>query len=202
MRAILLHGYNVSRPEDNVGELIPTLKNYGIEPVLLNYGELNLIDLRPRNNTVARLLKEIAKPGDILITHSNGAAIAYEAAMKYDLAELKALIMFNPALNTEFVFPNATSDKIVVMHNKTDAPVLVSKLWRTITKISPLSINYGGHLWGAAGRDGFKRRERYTAHIDMSQGENAVKGHSAQFRPPEVADYWMRKALEAAGLGN
>jgi len=200
MTVYLLHGYNVSRPENTVGQCIAPLLEMGYQPELIEYGHVGLLNLRPRNETAAMMLRSIVKPGDALITHSNGAAIAYEAALKYGLHGLSALMMFNPALDQKIIFPRDTASRIVVAHNATDAPVLVSRLWRRITQYSPLSLAYGEHLWGAAGRFGFEKRNRYHAHIDMSKGSHGVKGHSGQFRPPEITAYWTRRIMQAAKL--
>jgi len=200
MKVYLLHGYNVHNADETVGQCEPVLRAMGYDPHTIEYGHVGLFELRPRNETAAKMLPSIVKPGDVLITHSNGAAIAYESALEDNLKGLAALIMFNPALDENIKFPNATAERIVVAINKTDTPVLGGRLWRKITKYSPFSIEYGKHLWGAAGRLGFKRREHYTAHIEMSDGPHAAEGHSGHFRPPEKINHWLRKAMAAAEL--
>jgi len=200
MTVYLLHGFNVRKPENTVGNCAPAIYEMGHTPQIINYGHVGLINLRPINETVARLLGSIIKPGDALITHSNGAAIAYQAAREFGLQGLSALMMLNPALDQSIVFPRDTASRIVVAYNPTDTPALASKLWRWGAYLSPLRLKYGRHLCGAAGRFGFDKQSRYDAHINMCIGPHAVKGHGGQFKTRELARYWTHKLMAAAQM--
>jgi pimeloyl-ACP methyl ester carboxylesterase len=156
VRAILLHGFNVSDEGDRtIGRLQPYLDQAGLHVKRPRYGWLGLLGVRLLNRRFARLIADLAEPGDIVIAHSNGCAIAAEAA---DLgAPFGEMVLINPALDSDRQFPRQVG-RVHVWHSPSDAPVWASKFipW---------------HSWGDMGAVGY--RGPYDYRVTSYNKENA-----------------------------
>lgn len=189
-----LHGFKVrDLGAGSIDRLRPHAEAAGYQWCDLDYGWVGLLRVRLRNRRVARSIAGAIPPGAVLACHSNGAAIAYEAAWAHGLRGLKALILINPALDDDLWFPRGTADIVINLHNRYDRPVRAAVWWAKLAnRCSPLSIPYGGHTWGAAGRTGLKPflgpYGPPLVQIDTgAPGPGQVKGHSAVFAR---LDYW------------
>ena len=98
------------------------------------------------------------------VGHSNGCAILAEAC-KYT-KNIKNLVLINPALDSDFVFPE-NIDKIIIYHNKNDEVVTCSKFipW---------------HVWGEMGRVGYTGSDHRVTNVETNK-MFGVSGHSGVF---------------------
>lgn len=206
----LMYGLHGFRVRDAGLASIDTLKPFALASGYawrdLDYGWVGLLRLRLRNQRVAKRIAVGVQPGSVLVCHSNGAAIAYEAAWKHGLRGLKALVLINPALDAELWFPRVTANRIIVLHNRYDRPVRAAVWWAKLVNLfSPLSWPLGGHTWGEAGASGFTHAVGFNGpplvQIDTgAPGPGQVKGHSAIF---SRLDYWwpgLDRTLDAGGV--
>jgi pimeloyl-ACP methyl ester carboxylesterase len=173
-RAILIHGFNV-RDEGNstVGTLVPYLQAAGFHVKRPRYGWRGLLGVRYLNDTFSQLIADLSEPGDTLIGHSNGCAIAVQAVEKTE-HEFDRLVLINPALDSDYLFPSNVR-RIDVWHSPSDAPVRFAKLlpW---------------HSWGDMGAVGY--RGLYDPRVRSFNKENGFEvsssSHSDVFAPGKV----------------
>lgn len=173
MRAILLHGFNVSdEGEGSIGRLTPYLERDGWHVKRPRYGWLGLLGVRLMNTRFARLIADMAEPGDVVLAHSNGAAIAVEAAELG--APFAELVLINPALDSDREFPEQLN-QITIWHSPSDSPLWISKFlpW---------------HAWGDMGAVGY--RGPYDVRVMSINKENGFpvssKEHSDVFAPGKL----------------
>jgi len=173
MRVILLHGFNVSdEGERTVGRLQPYFEQAGYVVRRPRYGWLGLLGVRVLNKRFARLLADLAEPGDVVVGHSNGCAIAVEAA---DLgAPFSQLVLINPALDSDRVFAPQIQ-RVHIWYSPSDTPVAFARLlpW---------------HAWGDMGAVGY--RGPYDPRVSSYNKENGYaissSGHSDVFEPNKL----------------
>lgn len=173
-RVILIHGFNVRDEGDRtVGALAPFLESAGFHVKRPRYGWRGLLGVRYLNETFSQLIADLSEPGDILIGHSNGCAIAVEAAEK-STHEFARLVLINPALDSDHLFP-ANIRRIDVWHSPSDGPVRFAKFlpW---------------HSWGDMGAVGY--RGLYDPRVRSYNKENGFKvssdSHSDVFEPGKI----------------
>lgn len=173
-RVILLHGFNVSdEGEKTVGQLAPYLERAGFPSVKrVRYGWLGLLGVRALNGRFARIIADLTEPGDIVIGHSNGCAIAFEAARLG--APFGQMVLINPALDDDVQFPPQIG-RIHVWHSPSDSPVFIAKFlpW---------------HAWGDLGADGYRGRydKRVTSYNKENGFEESSREHSDVFTPEKI----------------
>lgn len=180
-RIILVHGIHAAEGQSHIGLLAPHLEALGLEVVRFEYGFLSALRARWANPGIAQRLVAIARPQDVVVCHSNGAAITWLACEKYGL-KLKGVALINPALD---------SDKLIrlagfmdVYHNQGDDIAWLSK-WL---------IN---HAWGSMGRDGCTFKPMRTlslsdlgvTNIDCgnTDGMSKIDGHLDFFSTAKIA---------------
>lgn len=170
---ILLHGFNVrDEGERTVGRLAPYFERSGFAVKRPRYGWRGLLGVRLLNETFATIIADMAEPGDIVVGHSNGCAIAAQAA---DIgAPFGQMVLINPALDSDRRFPRHVG-RIHVWHSPSDSPVSLAKLlpW---------------HAWGDMGAVGY--RGPYDPRVTSYNKENGYEvssgGHSDVFSAEKI----------------
>jgi hypothetical protein len=172
-RVILIHGFNVSdEGEGTVGKLGPMFEAAGYTVKRPRYGWRGLLGVRALNKTFSRMITDMSEPGDIAVCHSNGAAIAAEAA---DLgAPFSQLVLINPALDHDRRFPRQL-DAIHVWHSPSDGPLKFARLlpW---------------HSWGNMGAVGYRgpADARVTNYNKQSDFRVSSSAHSDIFEDEKL----------------
>lgn len=174
-RVILLHGFNVcDEGQRSVGRLAPYFTQAGFVVKRPRYGWLGLLGVRLMNRRFARLIADMSEPGDIVVAHSNGCAIAFQAATEFH-AEFAQLVFINPALDADCEFPPQISH-VHIWHSPGDSPVAWSKLlpW---------------HAWGDMGAVGYRGRPTPRVHCYDKQNDFPVssRSHSDIFEPENLS---------------
>lgn len=172
-RIILLHGFNVrDGGEHTVGRLRPYLAKAGFANVnLVSYGWTDMLMVKRHNDRFARLLASMSEPGDVVIAHSNGCAMAYRALRDYPVwAEFRDVVFINPALKPKLPIPPALRS-LHVFHSKGDNVVGWARL------LSPFS------LWGNMGAVGYRGPfdARVRNHDLAEYIDDPAPGHSGVF---------------------
>jgi len=157
---ILCRGFNEPNVEHaSIDQLKPYLKNHNIQDA--SYGDFKFFGVRFFNDNVASVIAGMACENSIGIGHSNGCALLSRAAHRS--AHIKRLILINPALDNDKVFPPYL-ERIDVFHNLYDFVVAGSRLLMF-------------HEWGDMGRVGYKGSDKRVHNHETSALFNAV-GHS------------------------
>lgn len=124
-------------------KLLIKLTELGYPTVDVNYPRVNIFTARSRKrqHRNARILKNISKPGDVLVAHSYGCLLALRAMEQG--ARFKHVFFFAPAMNVDFTFPYHGMGKLSVIYNPTDNAIRAGMLlWN--------------HDFGAMGREGYQ----------------------------------------------
>lgn len=183
MTAWLLHGFNVSDGgTDTVGLLEPYLP--GTERII-DHGWAGPITVASVNDDAVAELVSRAKPGDVVIGHSNGCLIAWRAAQQ---VRFGAVVTINPALRRDTLWPHGMP--VLNLYNSTDWVVQLGRIWgRLVTATGLETLG-----WGAAGRYGFTSGQSDVCNLDTHAPywPHPVSGHSGVFRDDEALDYWGR----------
>lgn len=132
--AILVHGFNVwDGGKATVGKLRPFFAQYKIPYLMLNYGWFGIGRTYLKNRDIARRLAQAVDSAKlrelkgplILVGHSNGCAIIYDAC-KYFGAEVDKAVFINPALDKDVAVPTEMK-RLDVWFSPSDKPVKWSK---------------------------------------------------------------------------
>lgn len=189
----LIHGFNVSDGgKQTVARLKPALEQAGFNVVVHDYGWTFLVRVRLRSFEVVEELSRIVQPGDYLIGHSNGVAIAHMVAQTG--IELRGVVGIQAAMQSDALWP-ANVSNVLALCNTRDYAVEFGRIWRMC---NPLSWRWE-HYWGAAGRRGFKHdpRVQHWWTDDPVWGTQA-SGHSGIFADSKI-DYWAAKIAKWIG---
>ena len=184
--AILVHGFNVSYPEQTVGKLRPHFEALDCIVEMFVYGHTNLYQVTKRNPKLAKKLAVRIKYWKdkghhvIVVGHSNGCCITY-LATNNEGALPDQVVAINPALQRHYnIAPKA--DLVQVWYNKGDKAV---KWARWLSKIVPERI-FQARPWGEMGRRGYKGNAQNLVNFNAgSWFEVKAKGHSAIFHSKE-----------------
>ena len=186
----LIHGFNVKDPMSSVGKLKYYFHNH---TQIFDYGWRFFSVLWHNKKDAERLVKEI-KPNrwNILFGHSNGCAIAVEAARQG--AKIDTLVCINPALKVDTKFPESIK-RILVIHTKNDKPTQAARFFDKVPFIQIVIPN----AWGAMGAKGYTGKDYRVTNWDLS---NYLEGHSDFFRQhnleqlmPEIKDFLSERWL-------
>ncbi|RLJ20813.1 hypothetical protein DJ031_04695 [bacterium endosymbiont of Escarpia laminata] len=175
-RCFLLHGYNVDNGgAETVEKLVPYIAAAGFDPVCIDYGHFNLIDVRVNNDDVGSRLVQMIRPGDVFIGHSNGCAIA---AMAIEAgAPFARGVMIHPALQSFWSPPlDHPIEQVAVFSRWSDYATWSAFLLRVF---SPGRLVWGRHIWGAMGATGPLSKD---PRIVNKEGAHF---HSNGFKDPE-----------------
>ena len=164
----LIHGINVSDPMGNIGKLKPCFEEVGFKNVVVeDYGFLPFGLAWARNKSIARKLLKKMTPGDIVVAHSNGAAITYHLLEMG--AQFSGVVLLNPALNHDLALTQGV-EWVHVYFNENDHVVWLAK-W------------IPAHIWGDQGRRGYTGNDPRYKNINTSKLAGALAGE-------EHSDYW------------
>lgn len=165
---VLIHGFNVTDPEQSVGKLKFYLKN----TFMFNYGWRLFSVLWHNRKDAKRLKRYLNNKGSCFVyAHSNGCAIAVESAKQG--AKIKTLICINPALKCKTNFPDSIS-RVIVIHTKNDKPTKAARFFDKVPFIQLVVPN----AWGAMGANGYTGDDKRITNWDLSE---TLKGHSDFF---------------------
>jgi len=170
---ILVHGFNVKDPEKTVGKLKPYVK----DPIMFEYGWFGLISVLLYNKREAGKLKVLldrnqGNSKSVVYAHSNGCAIAVEAARQG--AKIDSLICINPALKCDTEFPDSIKT-VLVIHTEHDRPTKAARFFDKIPFVQIIVPN----AWGAMGAKGYTGTDNKVRNWNLSEW---LKGHSDFFK--------------------
>ena len=170
-----IHGFNVSdEGAATIDKLTPLLQETGRHLVQEhNYPEFFRLRVRLCNKAMAMLIRDMVKPGDSVVAHSNGCAIVYLAAKAG--AQFENVTLINPALDSKLAIPHAGS--VDVWHSDSDP-------WTSLARFIPWSI------WGAQGRTGYTGDDARYKNYNEDEIFNEKVGHSGMF-----SDIEKRRAI-------
>ncbi len=176
MKVILVHGIHSPEGSNNMAVLWPWLARNLPEcsVVLHQYGFMGFWQARWRNPVEAARLAELAEDGDVIVTHSNGAALAYLAVRDYG-ARPVGIVNINPALDR---WRTAAVEWVETIYSKGDR-------WVWLSQWLP------GHIWGDQGRVGYRGLEDNTiSHAADDFGETmAYASHVGLFAQVRIAQW-------------
>lgn len=195
-RILLVHGIYSKEGQSSVWNMkAPLEQSTGLPVVVFEYGYMHPVQARFDNPAIAKRLADIMEPGDIIVNHSNGAAVTYLATVN-EGARPSGVVMINPALD-EWRLP--VCDWCHVYHNEDDEVVwwshlLLGNVWGEMGKIGYIpkgsippapvqlkaAVEDGGHSWQT-------RVQNTDTIVDaVPLGLPAAKGHLAMFQSPCV----------------
>lgn len=169
----IVHGFNVDDGgKATTDRVISYVRGVGYNPVEIDYGNYDLIEVREENIDVVNILMDKVQHGDVFIGHSNGNAIIAEA-IEHGAPFAKG-VMIHPALKSFWVPPKLHPiERIAVFYHPTDYATWGAWLLRLF---SPGNIIYGKHIWGAMGSTGPLAKDARMA------GRLGAMGHSQGFK--------------------
>jgi len=176
MKVILVHGIHAREGSNNMNALWPWLQRHLPEHsvMLHEYGFMGFWQARFDNSWQAAVLADKVDDGDVIITHSNGAALAYLAVRDYG-ARPVGIININPALDR---WRTAAVEWVETIHSKGDR-------WVWLSQWLP------GHIWGDQGRVGYHGLEDNTLNHNAAHfgAPMAYRGHCGLFEQARI-DQW------------
>lgn len=175
---LLVHGYNV---KDGGVATVQTMEKHfkALSNQVVfnwNYGHFNLMNVIFQNKKVAKKIKDYlsrieAGKSVYAVGHSNGCAILVNSARQG--ARYDKLLLINPALKVDTVFPDNIG-QIIVVHTNNDAPTNVARI---LDKIPFLCLAIP-NAWGAMGKVGYQGKDKRVINLDMT---DVLNGHSDFF---------------------
>lgn len=170
----LIHGIHTEGPSPVEG-LIPYLT--GLEVRYPDYGYILGVETRIVNPIIVGALLAYIQPGDIVIGHSNGCAIAYDLMLRR--APIAGAIFINAALEQNIVRVGPTK-WIDVYFNAGDEITEIAKLGEEAGIDDP--------VWGQMGHAGYAGSDAAITNINCGStpGLLAVSGHSDFFTPTKL----------------
>lgn len=176
MKIVLIHGIHSPEGDNAMSALLPHLKKKmpHLKVVLHSYGFMGFWKARWDNDRQARRLASVLEDGDLVVTHSNGAAITYLAVTRHG-ARPKGVLNINPALDRWLTCP---VPHVETLHSRGDRAVWVSQ-WLPF------------HLWGDQGKVGYKGKLTNTKSVDVNKfpPEMSYEGHMGLFSPSRI-NHW------------
>ena len=190
MRVHLIHGIHSGGPSPVQG-LIPYLKAGGFDVVYPDYGWIAGLETRLVNPIIVGSLLPYIEPGDVLIGHSNGCAIAYDLVNAG--APAVGCLFINAALEQAIVRPRQVSF-IRVYFNAGDEITEAAKFAEQLGLTDP--------VWGEMGHGGYIGSDPQIQNRDCgaTAGMPTVIGHSdffAQARLSSWGPYLTKDLTEA-----
>ena len=177
----MIHGVRSVDPlKRGVGRLAPAFRSAGFCVTVPQYGFIPAFAvgiLQRIDDSIASTIGSFLQPNDILLGHSNGAALTYLIAKHY---RIRGAILINAALDSEHI-PDC--DWVHVYYNSGD--------W--ITRLASM-IPF--HVWGDMGAVGYTGTHRSTViNVDCGHPPEpdlpVLSGHNAIFQPGNTAA-WAR----------
>jgi hypothetical protein len=158
--------------------LLPYLTAAGFEVVWVDYGFILGIETRLVNPLILHTMLPYIAKGDLLLGHSNGAAIAYTVMQAG--APVKGCVFINGALEQR-ITRSVGVDFIECLWNPGDDITEVAAIGQKIGIDSP--------VWGAMGHGGYIGTDSAITNINCgaTPGLPAVSGHSDFFTTAKLA---------------
>ena len=175
---LLVHGFNVKdggiATVQTMEKHFKALSNQAV--FNWNYGHFNLMNVIFQNKKVAKKIKDYvgkieAGKSIYAVGHSNGCAILVNSARQG--ARYDKLLLINPALKVDTVFPKNIG-QIIVVHTNNDKPTNVAGI---LDKIPFLCLAIP-NAWGAMCKVGYQGKDKRVTNLDMT---SVLKGHSDFF---------------------
>lgn len=168
MRVFIIHGIHTSQDVEWMDRLSSMFFDRGFSTRVWTYGYAYALLTRWQNPGRAKKLAALIQPGDIVVGHSNGCALAWLAAWDYK-AKWGGAVLMNPALDCDRVMPPGVP-WVNLYSNQHDLAVKVAAF-------------FPKHPWGAQGKVGIcLRDDRYLTRFTHDPGPmkaSPIRGHSA-----------------------
>lgn len=176
MKIILIHGIHEKEGDTNMSMLWPYLQRHlpDRQIHLHSYGFMGFWEARWDNKRQAKRLASVIEEGDVVVTHSNGAAITYMACCDHG-ARPAGVININPALDRKRTAP---AKWVETIHSDGDR-------WVWLSQWLPW------HIWGDQGKVGYRGGEKNTVNYNASKfsGVMAYKGHCDLFVSTRINEW-------------
>lgn len=178
MKIHLIHGIHTSRGSRRLAAMKPILWRETQQPVeYYEYGDIKAIQTRVWNPWIAKRFAKTIAPGDVIVAHSNGNAIAIRAMRDFG-AKPAGLVMLNAALEPDVEIP-ACLKWAHCYFNEHDGAVAYADFlfgW----PFDP--------LWGEMGLRGYKGTDtRVTNYDEWNQYElPPIADHSGIIGPENI----------------
>lgn len=172
----LIHGIH-TEPTSPVKGLVPYLEQAGFRVAYPEYGFELALETRIVNPMLVGSLLPYIAPGDILIGHSNGCAIAY--ALMLLGAPIQGAVFINGALETTLMRPTGIK-WLDVYYNAGDDITVAARIAADIGIVVP--------IWGELGHSGYAGNDPRVSDFDCGRtpGLPVVIGHSDFFTPSKL----------------
>ena len=177
-----MHGICSAEGQENVWNMkAPLERSTGLPVTVFEYGYLHPIQARFQNPSIAKRLAGILEPNDIIVCHSNGAAVTWLATCN-EGARPDGVVLVQPALDPWRMPICNWAD---VVFNAGDE----------VTEWSKFLL---GNIWGDMGKVGYKPkpgemsnrvRQMDTINDAAALGMPQVSGHTAIFQAPAVTPW-------------
>jgi len=170
--AWLVHGiFSRGSGATSIDRLGPFFRAAGWRIAQVDYGVRGPLGAFILNDDVARGLAMDAGPDDVVIDHSNGAAVGQRASLEPG-ARFQRMIHISGALDVDAV-PGPAVRRCWVCHSPDDGVLAAARYvprW------------LGGALWGAQGRDGYRGDDPRMINLNLHDvlGVSTL-GHGGMF---------------------
>jgi pimeloyl-ACP methyl ester carboxylesterase len=174
-----IHGI-LTIPTSPVDGILPYLRATGHQVAFPDYGYELALDVRHVNPMIVGALLPYIQPGDILVGHSNGCAIASDLIQRGAPAD--HLVLINGALNSDIGFP-ASVKRVDVYWNAGDTITEAAKIGAELGLVDP--------SWGEIGHQGYMGNDQRVTNFNCGEtvGMPVVSGHSDFFSPLKLAQW-------------
>lgn len=181
MRCFLIHGIlTADGGKESLTPLANAIEARGIEPVFIKYPWTTAIRADSRAQKAADRLVDKAEVDDMAVGFSNGGlAVAY--ALDKD-CPLSKVLLVQPALRSDYQFPDYLDDTIIV-HSAGDGAMPWARRWSTVTRILPWRIT-NPHPWGDMGLNG----PDYDPPSDMTLIDQGDAAHGEPLGDPQAIE--------------
>lgn len=174
-----IHGIH-TEPSSQVKGLLAYLMDAHFEVAYPDYGYELALETRLVNSMIEGALLPYIAPGDILIGHSNGCAVAYHLMLLG--APAKGAVFINGALQTNIVRAG-TCEWLDVYFNAGDQVTEAAKIGQ--------ELGWVDSVWGDLGHSGYAGKDSKITNFDCGKTPDmpAVSGHSDFFTPSKLAKW-------------
>ena len=183
----ILHGFNTDDGgAASIKRWAPLFRRAGFTVVTHNLGLIGLLDVRWSNKRLVERLAPLIKPGDHIVSFSNGTVIAHgliQAGVKP-----ASVVCVASALRRDAQWPDSLP--VLNLASRKDHVLLLSRFWSRFVG--------RGHAWGSAGRHGFAPgtgARVANVFMDSSDWGHPVYTHSGAFEPP-ACGYWGEHGVQ------
>jgi pimeloyl-ACP methyl ester carboxylesterase len=194
-RILLVHGIYSKEGLSNVWNMrLPLQQATGLPVEVFEYGYTHPVQARFSNPNIAKRLAHVMEPGDIIVCHSNGAAVTWLATHN-EGARPSGVVLINPALD---VWRMPICDWAHVYYNAGDdvtwwSQFLLGNIWGDMGKVGYIPPDLR-HAPDEAGTTQVIGGDHFVTHIRQVDTEGRAgffnappaRGHTAMFQTPCV----------------